>query len=411
MHITNQEQLKRQKRKLSLIFTLILFAVVTGLQIIFLIGRYLDYTNREIQNLENEIFPKHTLQQNMMSESMIGTIPSMPMFGKEGRGRRLKGGNIISYNPQKNLIISSSLGDEEFTRELLQELLKKEETKGTIFYNKNKFLFLKDTTNSGIQSFFLVPIHMQISDVIRDSILFILFFGFLSVLFYRVIYRFVGKLFLPIEENIQDMEQFIFNAGHELKTPLSVTKSHLQLALAKKQYKKSIDESIKEIDKMNDLLEALINLSVIHQEAEKENIDIAQEVDYLVVQYESKAKKKKIKISIKKDKSFDITANKGHINMLISNLISNAIKYNKNGGKIEISINSGEMYVKDTGIGISPKDVEKIFDRFYQVGGVRNQEGFGIGLALVKKIVDMYGWKIDVFSQENIGTTIRIRFN
>jgi signal transduction histidine kinase len=70
---------------------------------------------------------------------------------------------------------------------------------------------------------------MQISDVVRDSILFILFFGLLSILFYRIIYWFVGKLFIPIEENIQDMEQFVFNAGHELKTPLSVTKSHLQL--------------------------------------------------------------------------------------------------------------------------------------------------------------------------------------
>jgi len=78
MHITNQEQLKKQKRKLSVIFTLILFAVVTGLQIIFLIGRYLDYANREIQNLENEIFPRHQIQQNMM-----GTVPPMPMFGKE----------------------------------------------------------------------------------------------------------------------------------------------------------------------------------------------------------------------------------------------------------------------------------------------------------------------------------------
>jgi signal transduction histidine kinase len=66
------------------------------------------------------------------------------------------------------------------------------------------------------------------------------------------------------------MEQFIFNAGHELKTPLSVIKSYLQLALAKKQYKKSINESIKEVDKMNNLLDALINLSVIHQETEKD---------------------------------------------------------------------------------------------------------------------------------------------
>lgn len=411
MHITNQEQLKRQKRKLSLIFTLILFAVVTSLQIIFLVGRYLDYSNREIQNLENEIFPRHIIQQNMMSESMIWTVPPMQMFGKESRWRRLKWGNIISYNPQKNLIISSSLWDEEFTRELLQELLKKEETKWTIFYNKNKFLFLKDTTNSGIQSFFLVPIHMQISDVIRDGILFILFFWFLSVLFYRLIYRFVGKLFVPIEENIQDMEQFIFNAWHELKTPLSVTKSHLQLALAKKQYKKSIDASIQEIDKMNNLLEALINLSVIHQEAEKENIDIAQEVDYLAAQYAPRAKKNKISLNIKNNKSFSIIANRGHFNMLISNLLSNAVKYNKKWGKIEIVIDAWSLIIKDTGIWIFPKDIEKIFDRFYQVGGVRNQEWFGIWLALVKKIVDIYWWKITCKSEENTGTIFEIRFN
>ncbi|HCY21412.1 TPA: hypothetical protein DIC40_06265 [Patescibacteria group bacterium] len=86
MHITNQEQLKRQKRKLSILFTIILFAVVTGLQIIFLMGRYIDYSNREIQSLENEVFPRHKQMQNIMTENM----PPMPMFGKEGRGRRLK---------------------------------------------------------------------------------------------------------------------------------------------------------------------------------------------------------------------------------------------------------------------------------------------------------------------------------
>lgn len=410
MHITNQEQLKRQKRKLSIIFTLILFAVVTSLQIIFLMGRYLDYSNREIQNLENEVFPKHMIE-NISSENMPWNQPPMPMFGKEWRWRRLKWWNVIVYNAQQNIIISSSLWDEELTKELLQELQKQEDIKWKISYNKNKFLFVKWLTNSGNQSFFLFPLQMSISDIVRDSLLFILFFAFLSILFYRVIYWFVGKLFIPIEENIQDMEQFIFNAGHELKTPLSVTKSHLQLALAKKQYKKSIDASIQEIDKMNDLLEALINLSVIHQEAEKENIDIAQEVDYLAAQYTPKAKKNKISINIKNNKSFSVITNRGHLNMLISNLLSNAIKYNKKAGKIEIIIDSWSLNIKDTGIWISPKDVEKIFDRFYQVGSVRNQEWFWIWLALVKKIVDMYGWKIDVFSQENIGTTIRIRFN
>jgi signal transduction histidine kinase len=97
--------------------------------------------------------------------------------------------------------------------------------------------------------------------------------------------------------------------------------------------------------------------------------------------------------------------------MLIANIISNAIKYNKKNGKIHITIASWELHIKDTGVGIPAKDTEKIFDRFYQVGSVRNQEWFWIWLALVKKIVDMYGWKIELISKENIGTTFIIRFN
>ena len=212
------------------------------------------------------------------------------------------------------------------------------------------------------------------------------------------------------KENIKDMEQFIFNAWHELKTPLSVIKSHLQLALAKKQYKDAIDNSIQELDKMNLLLEALINISVVHQESKKEWIDVVQELSYIIAQYVQQAKKNNISITIKEITPFTITANKGHFHMLISNLLSNAIKYNKKNGKIEIVVNSWEIIIKDTGIGIPSKDLDKVFDRFYQVGNVRNQDWFGIGLALVKKIIDIYGWKIELQSEENIGTTFTIKF-
>jgi len=99
-------------------------------------------------------------------------------------------------------------------------------------------------------------------------------------------------MFVPIEENMKDMEQFIFNAGHELKTPLSVIKSHLQLALAKKQYKKPIDESIKEVNKMNILLDSLVNLSVIQYDENKESLEVVQEVEGVVSQYMQIAKSK-----------------------------------------------------------------------------------------------------------------------
>jgi signal transduction histidine kinase len=300
MHITNQEQLKRQKRKLSILFTLILFAVVTGLQIIFLMGRYVDYSNREIQSLENEIFPRHKQMQNMMTESMS----PMPMFGKEGRWRRLKWGNVILYNHTQNNIVASSLWDEELTNELVQELLKQPSNQWSLIYNKSRFLFVKDEILSGNQSFFLMPVQMGISDIIRDILLFVLFFWVLSILFYRVIYWFVGRMFLPIEENMKDMEQFIFNAWHELKTPLSVIKSYLQLALAKKQYQKAIDWSIQEIDKMNSLLDALVNISVVHQETQKEKINIEKEIKNIVAQYTQQLKKNKIEIVVEKIDSF-----------------------------------------------------------------------------------------------------------
>lgn len=410
MHITNQEQLRKQKRKLSVIFTLILFAVVTGLQIIFLIGRYLDYANREIQDIETEIFPRHKLQQNMMAETMMGGIPPMPMFGKESRGWRLKWGNVILYNPQTQTIVSSSLWDDEFTKDILETVVQDNNDKWSIVYNKNRFLYVKQRTSETVESFFLVPVHMQVSDIVRDGLLFMVFFWLLSVLLYRVIYWFVGKMFLPIEENIKDMEQFIFNAGHELKTPLSVIKSHLQLSLAKKQYQKAIDESIKEINKMNTLLDSLVNLSVIQYDENKEPVAVIQEVESIVSQYTQIAKNKWISINIQKESDYILHVHRGYFDMLVGNLVSNAIKYNKKWGKVTITIADWILKIQDTGIGIPPKEIEKIFDRFYQVGNVRNQEWSGIGLSLVKKIVDMYGWNIGVQSKEKQGTTFTIKF-
>jgi two-component system phosphate regulon sensor histidine kinase PhoR len=110
--------------------------------------------------------------------------------------------------------------------------------------------------------------------------------------------------------------------------------------LAKKQYKKSIDASIQEIDKMNSLLDSLINLSIIHKETENQKIDIENEITNILNQYNQEAKKNQISINIVKNSNCFVIANKNHMHILISNLVSNAIKYNKKGGEIEIVIDS-----------------------------------------------------------------------
>jgi signal transduction histidine kinase len=91
-------------------------------------------------------------------------------------------------------------------------------------------------------------------------------------------------------------------------------------------------------------------------------------------------------------------------------LLYNAIKYNKKGGTIDVIYKEGKLEIKDTWIGIKSEDLSKIFDRFYKVDTSRNTEGFGIGLALVKQIANVYTWEIDVESVEWEGSNFRVRF-
>lgn len=410
MYITNQQQLKKQKKKLSLLFTLILFFVVTGLQILFLLVKYIDYNNKEFGRLHWEWSPKVSMMVNMFSWKNF--IPPMSNFPWAGRWWRLKWWNIIQYNHVNNTIEFSSLNDDESTQEIIKQISQKwKDREWSILYNNIKILFVKEKISQSSDWIFLIPSQATAWGIIGDIVLFILFFGICSFGFYRVIYYFVSKLFKPIEENIQDMEQFVFNAGHELKTPLSVIKSSLQLASLKKQYKQWIKESIDEIDKMNALIESLVNLSTISDAAKKEKIKISEEIISAIKNYTQAIDQKKITIDFKKEEEIVVDAKRSYVAMLIGNIVSNAIKYNKKWWTITILLKAKELIIIDTGIWIPEKNISKIYNRFFQWEMSRNQEWFGIGLSLVKKIVDAYGWKITLTSKEWQGTTAIIHFS
>ena len=97
---------------------------------------------------------------------------------------------------------------------------------------------------------------------------------------------------------------------------------------------------------------------------------------------------------------------------LIRNIIDNAIKYNKDSGKITISINNNELKIADTGIGIPENEQANVFERFYRVDKGRSKSlgGTGLGLAIVKHICEIYGYKIKLDSTLDKGTTITIKF-
>jgi signal transduction histidine kinase len=123
---------------------------------------------------------------------------------------------------------------------------------------------------------------------------------------------------------------------------------------------------------------------------------------------------KDVDIYVNTREAIEMRADAGEIEIIMNNLISNAVKYNKNGGRVDIFLEKAENMVKisvsDTGIGLKKEDLEKIFDDFVRIksNATREVTGSGLGLSIVKKIVDMYKGTVDVQSEPNKGTTFAI---
>jgi signal transduction histidine kinase len=115
-------------------------------------------------------------------------------------------------------------------------------------------------------------------------------------------------------------------------------------------------------------------------------------------------------VNIEVEESIFVKASGNYFYIFLSNIIWNAVKYNKKEGSIDIQAISGELIVKDTWIWVKKEDISKIFDRFYKIDTSRNSQWFWIWLSLVKKIANIYKWKINVESEEWKGTEFRIKF-
>jgi two-component system phosphate regulon sensor histidine kinase PhoR len=220
----------------------------------------------------------------------------------------------------------------------------------------------------------------------------------------------------------KEKSDFFANASHELKTPITVMQGLSELLLAKgtlgdaekKQIERIHKESIRLSDLISDMLK-LSNLERREQELNKVKISLASVCEETVNELEELIKEKKIAVSIIGDGIIEIDQKK--IYELVSNLITNAVKYNKDGGKLDISIyeKDGKVTLKvcDTGIGIGKEHLPRLCERFYRVDKSRSKKtgGTGLGLAIVKHICALYGAELSIESEVDVGTTVRVVFN
>lgn len=234
-------------------------------------------------------------------------------------------------------------------------------------------------------------------------------------------YFLAGLTLDPIAEMIEEQKEFVSNASHELRTPLTSLMTEIEVALKDKKItladaKMLLKSNLEEVKKMNDLSNYLLKLNKFENgknTTQFKKVDLKEIVEKSIEKIYPIAQAKNIKL-IQKTESLVIKANEESMNELVTILLDNAIKYSPSGSSIDVLIKkSGSLIVRDYGVGISPKDLPHIFDRFYRAEASRSKtksEGYGLGLAIAKSIVDQHGATIRVESRPDKGSAFVITF-
>ena len=236
-------------------------------------------------------------------------------------------------------------------------------------------------------------------------------------------YFLAGRTLRPIEEMVEEQNRFIADASHELRTPLAALKTSTEVALREKKIsgaeaRKILEENLEDIGSLELLSERLLHLSQ-YQKGERvlafEKIDLAKTIQSSYKKILPLARKKNIKINIEVQDNY-IEADRVSIEEIILILLDNAVKYTPDGGKVLVSsqIEGRNAVIKviDSGPGIGPRDIPRIFDRFYRVDHSRSKikiSGFGLGLPIVKRVVELHHGTVSVSSKVGQGSTFIVR--
>ncbi len=246
----------------------------------------------------------------------------------------------------------------------------------------------------------------------KETMSSILAFGTLTLIVLIIFGLFFVGIFLrPMRNSIMLLDNFIKDTTHELNTPISAILANVEMmdtSVLSDRNKKRLSRINIAAKTVSHLYQDLTYLTLSHNRKSKDEwIDMKKLIEDRVEYFAILASAKKITFELDlKESAIFIDGVK--IARVLDNLISNAIKYNKRNGKIYITLRKNYLQVQDTGIGIKSKKVQEIFERYTRFN--TSEGGFGIGLNIVKSIIDEYNLKINVESVVDVGTTIRIDF-
>ncbi len=407
--------LKYTKRNLTIIFTFLVFFIALLLEIVFFSAKYYNYIYSEKSNfysITRSVEDKTITLKEFVTKYDIWKRLFRMSDKSEIKKEELKNFlNLIIIDRNKTELVFSNVVDNLSVKFVEKSF---NDSRYWEVYQEDWYLVRKimiSEWNNDYDVLFIKNLRYSFADYLRDLFDFVLITFLFSIFFYYIWFKFVSTNLRPVEENMKDMQDFIHNAWHELKTPISIIHSNLQLINQTKKYEKElIDEGLEEVSRLNKLIESLVELSNICSSHSKEKVNLSEEIRFIIKDFKNKAWEKNIDVDFIEKSTKILNINKQYFYILLSNLLWNAIKYSKKGSKIEITLKNRSIIVKDNGRGIKNDDLDKIFDRFFMWKQGRNVEWYGIWLSLVKKISDIYKWKIVVNSIEGVWTEFIIKF-
>ena len=212
---------------------------------------------------------------------------------------------------------------------------------------------------------------------------------------------------------------FVSNVSHEMKTPIAIMKNYAELLQAdriedgqRKEYAESIEDAA---TRLSDLIGNILKLNKLENQRimpEAEDYNICGQLCECILQFEDAWEKKEIELEAEMEDVAMVRADASLMELVWNNLLSNAVKFTESGGSINVIQTSDENYIRvsvsDTGCGMSQESMRHIFDKFYQGDTSHSKEGNGLGLALVKRVLELMDGDIQIASEEGKGSTFTV---
>jgi heavy metal sensor kinase len=223
-----------------------------------------------------------------------------------------------------------------------------------------------------------------------------------------------------IQTLVTGIREMSDNIAHDLKSPITrirgISEVSLTTGASEKEYENMAASTVEECDRLLDMINTMLVISKTEAGVNKldaKDLDIGAVVRDACELFQSPAEDKDLRLVCDVPGNFSISGDNRLIQRMIANLVDNAIKYTPAGGSIEVTVNTVNndavaITVQDTGIGISEKDMPRVFERFYRCDPSRSEAGIGLGLSFVRAIARAHGGDITVAGGSNRGSTFKV---